>query len=292
MNIIQRISQRIVIFAVALFVIWLIVTQVFDRIDQRTPFFIAFALTYIIAAYFILPRVIRITSLILRRGRIPRFTFANDGLPADPVNIIVIGSKKSLIKAFTAAGWNQANPLTMRTAWRMGMAFLKNKPYPEAPFSDLFLFDRKQDIGFQQAIGNSPRKRHHIRFWAKHIEHIPDPLDFAYWTKEDDMDHLEESETENESVSEHELKNKNANSIIWIGAGTKDTGFGLASLTYQISHAVDPHVDEERDHIRATLELTGLVSEVSHYDPGSFKVGKYISDGKIMVLKITDQNQK
>ena len=32
--------------------------------------------------------------------------------------------------------------------------------------SILYLFGRGQDIGFQKAIDNSPRKRHHIRFWA------------------------------------------------------------------------------------------------------------------------------
>jgi hypothetical protein len=45
-------------------------------------------------------------------------------------------------------------------------AFLLNSSYPSAPFSALYLFGRGQDIGFQQAINNSPRKRHHVRFWA------------------------------------------------------------------------------------------------------------------------------
>jgi len=48
----------------------------------------------------------------------------------------------------------------------MVRAFVLSSPYPTAPFSTLYLFGRSQDIGFQKAFGNSPRKRHHIRFWA------------------------------------------------------------------------------------------------------------------------------
>jgi hypothetical protein len=45
----------------------------------------------------------------------------------------------------------------------MIVAFVRNSPYPTAPFSTLYLFGRGQDIGFQKAIDDSPRKRHHIR---------------------------------------------------------------------------------------------------------------------------------
>ena len=48
----------------------------------------------------------------------------------------------------------------------MTQAFVLNAPYPTAPFSTLYLFGRPQDVGFQEPIDDSPRKRHHIRFWA------------------------------------------------------------------------------------------------------------------------------
>ena len=34
-----------------------------------------------------------------------------------------------------------------------------------APVSDLYLFGRKQDLAFEQPVGDSPRQRHHVRFW-------------------------------------------------------------------------------------------------------------------------------
>jgi hypothetical protein len=42
--------------------------------------------------------------------------------------------------------------------------------------------------------------------------------------------------------------------VHWIGAGTKDTGFSLTRLTYQITHATDSDTNAERDYIVAELD--------------------------------------
>jgi len=31
--------------------------------------------------------------------------------------------------------------------------------------SSEFLFGRKQDLAFEQAVGDNPRHRHHVRYW-------------------------------------------------------------------------------------------------------------------------------
>ena len=41
--------------------------------------------------------------------------------------------------------------------------------------------------------------------------------------------------------------------MLWVGAGTKDTGFSLTQLTFQITHATDPDTNAERDYIIAEL---------------------------------------
>lgn len=266
MNIVLRTLERILIFLISIAVLWFIATQIFDRLDEQFSIFSALMITYVLSAYIILPRVIHISALVLRKGRIPRFTRAGDGLPADPVNIILHGSRNDLINAFKKAGWYEADKLTPKTAFLMTKAFIRNTPYLSAPFSPLFLFDRPQDIGFQMAIGNSPRQRHHVRFWATNIDTVEDPLDIRYWKKKQTIDYSEP--------------------VMWIGAGTKDVGFGFAKLTYQISHAVDPDVDSERDFILSSLKNVGATSEVSFYDSGTYKVGKYASDGKIAEAKL------
>ena len=127
---------------------------------------LAVGLTYGIAAYLILPRVIRMGLKVLQRKLVPSFTVTGDGLPGDPVNLALIGTLAQLRAAFATLGWLEADRLSLASSWGMVRAFVLNSPYPTAPFSTLYLFGRGQDIGFQKAIDNSPRKRHHIRFWA------------------------------------------------------------------------------------------------------------------------------
>jgi len=246
--------------------VWLIVFEIFDRLEDRLPWFLALLITYYLSAYIILPRVIRITSLIVKKGRIPRFTEALDGLEVDPVNIILLGSKTNLINAFEKIGWQKADKLTVKSSIKMINKFLANKPYPKAPFSSLYLFGRKQDIGFQEPIGNSPRKRHHIRFWATNTEKINDPLDINFWKKKQ--------------------KIKPDEALVWIGSGSEDIGFGFTKFTYQVSHKVNPNVDLERKYILAKLKEAKSIGKINYYKPGFFKLGKYVSDDKIAVTKL------
>ena len=161
----MRLLRRLLIVALGILCIWLIVF-VFRLTDSRLPTVLALALTYGIAAYLILPRAVRMGLKVLQRKRVPRFTITGDGLPGDPINVVLIGTMQQLQVAFATAGWSVADRLNVSSSWRMVRAFLLNSPYPTAPFSTLYLYGRGQDIGFQKAIDNSPRKRHHIRFWA------------------------------------------------------------------------------------------------------------------------------
>ncbi len=268
MNFIARWFQRIVIGGLVLLALWLIVTQVFERLNERVPLFLALALTYILSAYFILPRIVQLGLVIARRGRIPQMTRAADGLPADPVNILLIGSGESLIKAFEKAGWLRAEPLNPHTAWKMARAFIFNTAYPTAPFSSHYLFGRRQDHGFQEPIGKSPRRRHHVRFWAANIDPDADPTNFKYWVRKHEIDPLRP--------------------LIWVGAATEDIGIGLTSLTYQISHRVNKNIDEERAYILETLRSINAISDEHYVDSGRVVIGKYISDGRILTANLIE----
>jgi hypothetical protein len=37
--------------------------------------------------------------------------------------------------------------------------------YDEAPVSNLFLYGRKEDLAFEQPVGDDPRLRHQVRYW-------------------------------------------------------------------------------------------------------------------------------
>ncbi len=133
-------------------------------------------------------------------------------------------------------------------------AFTFNKEYKNAPFSSLYLFGQKQDIGFQESIGNSPRKRHHVRFWNFDAD-----ID-----KED---------------------------RIWIGAASLDIGFGFESITYQLSHKVDADIDKEREYLFDLLTKHNVVENVLRIKSGGYIFGnKYKTDGAIDTAWIKDQD--
>ena len=269
MRLLKRFLQRLIIFGLGIFSVWLIVFVVFDFADRSLPWFLALAVTYGIAAYIILPRIVRMGLKILQRKRVPRYTITGDGLPGDPVNLVLVGTLQQLRAAFATAGWSEADRLGPTSSWRMVRAFVFNSPYSTAPFSTLYLFGRGQDIGFQKAIDDSPRKRHHIRFWALDIALAEATWGTArFWLNTD-------------------RPPNNAN-VYWIGAGTKDTGFSLTQLTFQVTHATDSDTNAERDFIIAALRTSQVIGDVNKVQAGRHieHINHYATDGEIALANL------
>lgn len=264
-----RFGQRVLVVALGALSVWLIV-YVFRLVDRRLPSIFAVALSYAIAAYVVLPYAVLIGLKILHRRRVPSYTVTGDGLPGDPVNLILVGTMTQLHAAFTQAGWSQADPLNPISAWHMARAFVCNSPYPTALFSTLFLFGRGQDIGFQKQIGNSPRQRHHVRFWGKRLAREAAVGNAGFWR----------------SAGPPPPDAR----VLWIGAGTKDTGFSLTRLTFQITHATDSDTDAERDFIVDELASKKLVDGVKSYRAGqqlpAGQVNHYITDGEVTTAQL------
>jgi len=162
--------------------------------------------------------------------------------------------------------------LSIASAWKMGCSFLFNTPYPTAPFSTLFLFGRGQDLGFQKPIGDSPRKRHHVRFWALGLDDARATAGSTrFWFNED--------------------RPPEGARVLWVGAGTKDTGFGLTRITFQITHATDADTNLERDFIMDELRRAGVIREVTAYHTGdrmvSENVNHYTTDGEVALARLS-----
>jgi hypothetical protein len=267
----NRLMRRTLVFGLGVLTVWLIVF-VFRFTDSRLPTVLALAVTYAIAAYILLPRIVRIGLKILQRKHVPRFTITGDGLPGDPVNLVLTGTLAQLRAAFALGGWAEADRLGIASSLRMIRAFVFNSPYATAPFSTLFLFGRGQDIGFQKAIDASPRKRHHIRFWALSLSFAErDLAKPSFWLNTDRPP---------ETACVH-----------WIGAGTKDTGLSLTRLTLQITHATDSDTNVERDYIVSELRKCGVIEEIELYKAGEQLPGKqvnhYITDGEVAAASLT-----
>jgi len=271
MRLLTRLLRRLLILGLGVVSVWLIVFVVFDFADQRLPWLLALSLTYVVAAYVILPRAVRMGLKVLKRRRVPSYTVTGDGLPGDPVNFVLIGTLAQLRAAYAAAGWSEADRLGLASSWRMARTFVLNRPYPTAPFSTLYLFGRGQDIGFQKAIDNSPRKRHHIRFWALTLERAQETVDTAsFWLNTD--------------------RPPDSERVLWVGAGTKDTGLSLAKLTFQITHATDSDTNVERDFMVTELRKFGVIGDVTIHKSGQSlpieRINPYITDGDVAVASL------
>jgi hypothetical protein len=153
----------------------------------------------------------------------PTTTCTKDGRPGDPVNLRLVGSADDLVRAFCSAGWSPAEPITARSAIRIGTSVVLNRPYPQAPVSNLYLYGRVQDFAFECILG-SARSRHHVRFWL------------AGCTADGRQ--------------------------VWAGAGTFDARVGRSPATGRITHRISPDVDTERDTILADLGRTGGLTGV------------------------------
>jgi hypothetical protein len=100
--------------------------------------------------------------------------------------------------------------------------------------SNLYLFGRQQDLAFEKPVGDSPRQRHHVRFWKS--------------------DRTED------------------NRPIWFGAATFDERVGLSHTTGEVTHHIGPDVDAERDLIGHDLSTASRVERA--YEVGDFHAAR------------------
>ena len=155
---------------------------------------------------------------------LPGIAYTADGIPADPINVALIGTKAGVMKIMLAAKWYPADQLTFRSCLAIVEASVFKRTYEDAPVSSEYLFGRKQDLAFEQAVGDNPRHRHHVRFW----------------------------ETDRRGPDGRP---------VWLGAAVFDKRVGLSRTTGQITHETAPDIDAERDKLLDDLKQTGDLEE-------------------------------
>lgn len=187
-------------------------------------------------------------------ARLPQRVTSKDGKPGDMVNFLLIGSQQQVQTALQNAGWVAVDRNVQDALSHALSDVLAHRAYSQMPMSPLYLFGRPQDFGFAEGIPlEIVQNRNHFRLWV------------APWL-------TQEGET------------------VWVGAGTHDLGFERDSAG-QLTHAIDPDVDHERDYILQTLVEASAV-EQKHYltpkDPlrqGLTATGdKFTSDGRVLAI--------
>jgi hypothetical protein len=186
-------------------------------------------------------------------ARSPRHTTTAQGRQGDAINIAFIGTEEELHRMFAAAGWYAADPITLETSIRIAADVVVHKPYAHAPVSDLYVWDRKQDAAFEQPVGDSPKQRHHVRFWcSREVDRQGEPL--------------------------------------WLGAATYDERVELSRTTGGITHKIGPEIDRERNKLVNDTARAGVLDGYYWVDPfHRIREGRngggdpYVTDGRLAV---------
>jgi hypothetical protein len=191
-------------------------------------------------------------------SKLPRRVSDKQGNPGDMINFVILGPEAGMRRVFEASGWLKVD-LDARDAVIAGaIDSVLKQPYLTLPMSQLYLFNRVQDVGWAHA---EPIKvaasRHHLRIWQAPFQA--------------------------------------GSSTVWVGAATHDVGFERDQRNNGITHKIDPNIDAEREYVEKTLTSTGLVSEFTYLTPDdpvrearTATGGSFQSDGRVLVLKLDE----
>jgi hypothetical protein len=270
-----RALKRLAILLPGIAVAYFSVNDLYPTLDRWLPAGVVIFILYVLGAYALIPFALRILHLIVPPRHIPLYSTTPDGLASDPVNVGVVGTRQELIDTMQAAGWHQADERTLRNLVRFLVAMVLKRPYPQAPFSKLFLFGRSQDIGFELPVDNSPRHRHHIRFWG--VTDMADSEEYRqhafFWLK-------------------HHRSPK-PGKLLWVGAASLDTGIGVIRHNAQFTHMIHPDTNAERDFVIKELKKTGRVKKTRTIQVGApyqltnrVVSGYMTADGKVKVAEL------
>lgn len=209
-------------------------------------------------AYLLLPSFWRHYEHQKKLDGLPMVTATAQGIPADPINVGLIGSSSDILCAMREAGWVPADPITLRSSLEISGSVLLDRPYPDAPVSPLFYDGRREEFAFEKPVGKSADQRHHIRLWMV-------------------------------------LKDGEERRPVWLGAVTFDRGVGFSHYTGAVTHHIAPDVDAERQLIESDLQAAGMI--VARYTVagvGPTLRGRngegdlYYTDGEVWVLRLVE----
>ena len=213
-----------------------------------------------VIAYLTLPRLHRILTRIYVPNYFTGRTRTSDGLLGDPVNIAFDGTAEQLHRSMTEAGWTLADPVTFRSSAKIVWSSITRASYPAAPVSPLILFDREQDLAYQQEVDGSPSRRHHIRLWRC-------PKDWPL---------------------------PGGHRVDWVGSASYDTAVGVSFFTLQVTHRIAADIDRERNHVVSTVRSyvpESSVSMIEDFSTGYHHVNgggdKIHTDGDLPIVDVS-----
>ena len=183
---------------------------------------------------------------------LPPTSTSSSGAADSPVNLLFIGSEKSIRRAIGRAEWTEGTA-SMARSLAGGILLLASFRMPDVfpPVSAEYLFGRAQDAAFLRQL-SFVRSRHHFRLWK---------APFAGPGGEP----------------------------VWAGTANRDAA--LVFRRHRFVHRIDPEIDVERDYILATLGSgSGVVRAARVGRRGAARTGAdsngygYRTDGGVLVV--------
>jgi len=271
-----HLAKRFLVLIVGVIVVYITVWLVYPFFDKRVSIAWALLATYVAMAYIILPAGMRALRLFYQPKHIPLYSVTPDGFASDPINIGLIGTQNQIINAMTNAGWYLADNRTPGTIIKLAFAILFYRPYHNAPFSTLYLFGRRQDLGFEVGVEGHLSHRHHVRFWACNL-HGPEEFhqDVRFWRRL------------------HQPYLSSPKRQFWVGAASKDIGIAPIRHNAQITHMIAPDTNAERELIIEDLQKADMVASIHTISAGrAYSLrnralrGSLNSDGRLAICEL------
>ena len=189
-------------------------------------------------------------------NQVPRRVKDAHGGSGDMVNFLLIGSQQQMLKAFADAGWVQVDRTTSEAVAHAILSTIAKQSYVEMPMSELYLYGRPQDFGMARAEPISVvQTRHHLRVWKAPFQ----------------------------------INGQD----VWVGAATHDLGFEKDQRNGDVTHHIDPNVDDERNFVRQSLTDGGDIAAATLVTPRdpvkdakTATGGSFHSDGRIVVMQL------
>lgn len=163
--------------------------------------------------------------------------------PSDLINVMFVGSREQISAAFTAAGWSESKPVSMRVRITGLRAVAEARGFLAAPMSTLLVNDAEPDLSWQKGL-NDFAKRHHIRLW-----------------KQSEMWNGQE---------------------VWAGAATRDIDYAYMRPGHMFTHQIEQNIDRERDKIAHDLAFTACTDAVDYWERPGFPRLTYNATGDLM----------
>ena len=233
-----------------------------SRLERVLLLSLAVVMAYTALAYLLLPLFWTHYEHQKRLADLPMVTRTAQGIPGDPMNVGLVGDTADVVCAMHAAGWYPADPITLKSSIEIVGSVLLDRPYKDAPVSNLYYQGRREDLAYEKPIGSNADRRNHVRYWKV-------------------LDQGEEKRP------------------VWLGSATEDRGVGVSKYTVAVTHHISADLDAERAVLSADLEnagmvdakyqVTGIGPTVAGHNGGG---DPYYTDGEIWVLRLVEACRK